>query len=348
MKSSFDAFVSYDELTGKYDAETIKASLERKKINVFVAHIERVKYSNNFEETIDNVIRGSKYFILLVNVDTLGREQVVREFKKAYPYQYGQFVNPKLAIFHHKLAPRSSDSFTHKTGVDVSKINQQDFENSGELAAKVSLLFTEFLKPILDSSISLVQLVNELQHLKPELQDGSSESYVLVTILDKITESYLTLHNNLWEFATLSFENKEKIEEAKEFIKRCTGTRRPSIEEQLKQARVRCRDIENIYYTSLQDWFNNKKLTQTNRDYVKKLFTQALNNDFVFVKEMEGATQFLQTSAEEIYPFLDRGNFEEASKIIESFTLELRPKLKSLGSELDHLIKFKNQITGNT
>lgn len=340
MEATYDAFVSYDELTGAHNAEIIRESLNRKNISAFVAHLERPGYTGNFETLIDNVINKCKYFVLLITVDTLERPQVIREFKTAYPYRM-LYEKPKLVIFHDLNAQRSIPTFVQETGVEISKINQQDFRDSSELATRVRLLFIQLLKPILDSSISLVELVNELRYLKPVLQDNSVQSLELGTILDTIDHSYHTLHDNLFTFATLSFDTKENLEKAKEFIERAKGTKHPSIEEELREARVRCGDIENIYHRSLREWFNGKNITDQNRNYILNLFTRTLDHDFVFVKEVETTTEALRAYSEEISSLLDNSKFGEASTIIREFSLDLIPRLQKLGNELKGLLELR-------
>ena len=100
-KNGFDAFISYFEETGSDNAETIRDNLKRYSINAFVAHIERRNYAGSFEEKINNVIANCRYFILLINIDTLGREQVVRECKRAYPN--GLTEHPQFIIFREDL-----------------------------------------------------------------------------------------------------------------------------------------------------------------------------------------------------------------------------------------------------
>ena len=94
--NDFDAFLSYFEETGEDNAETIRRNLKVYCVKTFVAHIEGHNYVGNFEEEINNVIANCRYFLLLINIDTLGREQVIREFKQAYPN--GLTEQPKLNL----------------------------------------------------------------------------------------------------------------------------------------------------------------------------------------------------------------------------------------------------------
>jgi hypothetical protein len=78
-----------------------------------------------FEERINNVIANSRYFILLINIDTLGREQVIRECKRTY--QNGLTELPKFVIFRDlEYVERKSETFLKLTQIDISKENQQD------------------------------------------------------------------------------------------------------------------------------------------------------------------------------------------------------------------------------
>jgi hypothetical protein len=111
----FDAFVSYFEDTGKDYAETIRKNLKSYGINAFVAHIEKNNYVGNFEEAIDNIIENCTYFILLLNIDTLERRQVIRECKKAYPN--GLKEHPKFVILREDIehVERKSEKFLAQT-----------------------------------------------------------------------------------------------------------------------------------------------------------------------------------------------------------------------------------------
>jgi hypothetical protein len=140
-RSNFDAFVSYFEETGNDNAETIKRNLERYCIKTFVAHLERDKYSGDFRENIDNVIANCRYYILLINIDTLEREEVIREIKQAYPN--GLTDHPCLVVFREDLehVERSSEKFVNRTGIDIAAQYQHDFKNDSQLATKVTSLY---------------------------------------------------------------------------------------------------------------------------------------------------------------------------------------------------------------
>jgi hypothetical protein len=142
-KKKFDAFVLYYELTGKDYAETTKRCLEESRIETFVAHIERPTFSGDFEQKINDVILHCKYFILLINVGTLEREQVIRETRTAFPE--GLKNRPKLFIFcqrQHNVKRRLS-YFVERTGIDIRRENQHDYRNDSELASRVITLVEE-------------------------------------------------------------------------------------------------------------------------------------------------------------------------------------------------------------
>lgn len=139
----FDAFISYFEQTGSDYAETIRDNLKRYSIKAFVAHVEKPRYVGRFEERINSVIANCRYFILLINIDTLGREQVIRECKTAYPN--GLTERPKLVIFLEDLehVERQSETFLKQTQIDISKENQHKFRTNSQLASGVSVLCIE-------------------------------------------------------------------------------------------------------------------------------------------------------------------------------------------------------------
>jgi hypothetical protein len=103
-----------------------------------VGHIEQPKYSGDFQEKVDNVISACRYFILLINIDTFEREEVIREVKKAY--SNGKTQRPKLVVFRQDIGERNSQELLDQTGIDISTENQHDFKSEEELATKVIIL----------------------------------------------------------------------------------------------------------------------------------------------------------------------------------------------------------------
>jgi hypothetical protein len=135
----FDAFVSYSDLTGKKYAETIRDTLGRYRITTFVAHIEQPKYTGEFRKIVDSVISNCRNFILLINIDTLERPEVILEVKTAYPNGRAQF--PNLVVFRQGNVKRDSQDFLNETRIDLSQENQHDFNDTGELATRVISLY---------------------------------------------------------------------------------------------------------------------------------------------------------------------------------------------------------------
>jgi hypothetical protein len=201
--NNFDAFVSYFEQTGKDYAETIRKNLRTYGINAFVAHIEKSRYVGNFQQKINNVIANCKYFILLINIDTLERDQVIRECKTAYPN--GLTENPKFVIFREDLedVERSSERFLVETGIDLSKENQQDFRNDSQLASRI---------------LSLCKSVSFTKEIDTALQPGQDRAqYVSNGMVSSNKESVKKFKNkihelNLWkhfEIKTFLFKSSK-------------------------------------------------------------------------------------------------------------------------------------------
>ncbi len=133
----YDVFVSYDELTGEEYAERIFNSLKRRGYKVFVAHIERKVRSGEFEQYINRIIAKCHTFILVNTLDTLDRDQVIREFRQAFPKN-----NPteeSFWVFRHDEinVPRITDKFFKNTGYDLSQENQTPFRTSTNLSHAV-------------------------------------------------------------------------------------------------------------------------------------------------------------------------------------------------------------------
>ena len=117
--------------------------MEEGRIKTFVAHIERPTFSGDFEQKINAVILRCKYFIMLINVGTLDREQVIRETRTAYPE--GLKNRPKLFVFCQKQhnVKRRLNYFVERTGIDIRRENQHVFRNDSELASRVITLVDE-------------------------------------------------------------------------------------------------------------------------------------------------------------------------------------------------------------
>ncbi len=186
----FDAFISYFEQTGSDYAETIRDNLKRYSIKAFVAHVERPPYVGSFEGRINSVIGNCRYFILLINIDTLGREQVIRECKTAYPN--GLTESPKLVIFLEDLehVERKSETFLKQTQIDISKENQHRFRTDSQLASRVSVLCIERV------------FFKETAYEPIEVREQRSSSDAMATHNLTSVENFLNKVNvlNLWKY----------------------------------------------------------------------------------------------------------------------------------------------------
>lgn len=150
-EKDFDVFISYFEENGRSFAELLKdIIMEEAKMNAFVAHIERPHYSADFESVRENVIKTSRFFVFINTIRSLRREQIIREFKLAYPEGFKN--SPKLIIFYHKTLgnTRSSPEFLQKAGLnyDIAKYNQQDFLDYEDLSTKARNFFDVILRNI--------------------------------------------------------------------------------------------------------------------------------------------------------------------------------------------------------
>jgi TIR domain len=210
---AFDVFVSYYEKTGRSYAETIRDIFEGKGLKTFVAHIERLKYSGNFRDKVNEAIRNCRYFVLLNTVDVFTRDEVVREIKTAYPH--GLNNSHKLIVFRHSDydVPRSDANFTAETGIDIGAENQHDFKDDADLASRVLMLWKHGLKVTtevveISTRKNLVndrklQEVSEADLNRQLNRAGSSNMDIQQSAWDRLADLALKIdvgkHNELWE-----------------------------------------------------------------------------------------------------------------------------------------------------
>ena len=133
----YDIFVSYDELTGDEYAERVYNSLRRRGYKVFVAHIERPDRSGKFRDFIDRIIVNCSTFILINTLDVPNRDEIIREFKQAFPKN--DSTEDNFWVFRHDQTnvPLTTDKFFKETGFDLSKENQSPFKTPANLAHAV-------------------------------------------------------------------------------------------------------------------------------------------------------------------------------------------------------------------
>jgi NACHT domain-containing protein len=138
LNKVFQAFISYDSLTGKKYAVEMKKAFKRRGLNAFVAHLEQDNYIGDFEKYIDNVISKCKIFSLVITLDVFTRPQVIREVA-AYAFPNGDKSKHDFWVFHHDLeaVPRSDSEFEYKTKINLVKENQHEFKDETDLVTKV-------------------------------------------------------------------------------------------------------------------------------------------------------------------------------------------------------------------
>ena len=147
INTDFDAFISYYEINGKKYATLAYTILLDKKIKPFVAHIERPKHSEDFDEKRKRILHNCKYFIFINTMEALKRDEIIKEFKIAYPL--GNVIKPKLLIYRHNIqyVPRTDPEFEKATGIENFKIiNQHDFCDEDDLATALMISCIEELK----------------------------------------------------------------------------------------------------------------------------------------------------------------------------------------------------------
>ena len=137
----FDSFVSYFEITGSHFAEKIKQVLKLYGSKAFVAHLERDKFSGDFQKYIDKKIEKCERFILIITKNALTRSEVIREVREAFPN--GNTEKHDFWIFREDkdIIERTNENFETKTKIKLQKRNQHDFKHDSELATKVMSLF---------------------------------------------------------------------------------------------------------------------------------------------------------------------------------------------------------------
>ena len=134
----YDVFVSYYKTVGKHHAERVRSTLKMKGYTAFVAHLDGIHMSGDFSDAIDRIIENARIFVLILNYDTLTRQQVIREVKMAKKFHKDSGQNT-FWIFRQDMdgIPRTSEQFAQKTGIKLDEMNQLDFEHGSELSTKI-------------------------------------------------------------------------------------------------------------------------------------------------------------------------------------------------------------------
>ena len=156
----FDAFVCYNESNAKPLAEIVQAVLSMQGIKVFVAHLERKAYSEDFNKVRQIVIDSSRHFIFINTQEALNRDQIIKEFKMAFPNGLDETSKLKVLRYQSPEVQFSNPNFKNQTGVDLPDYNQIPFVDDGEFVREVIGLFKERFDQVFTS---------RLKHMKPRI-----------------------------------------------------------------------------------------------------------------------------------------------------------------------------------
>ena len=145
----YDVFVSYFKMVGKHDAEMVRSAFKMRKYKAFVAHLDGIHISGYFPDAHDRIIENAKIFVLILNYDTLTRQEVIREVKMAKKFHKDSSKNT-FWIFRKDMddIPRTSEQFAQETGIELDYMNQSDFEHDSELCMKILHKFDKVVKNI--------------------------------------------------------------------------------------------------------------------------------------------------------------------------------------------------------
>jgi hypothetical protein len=150
--SKFTVFICYHENErperNNVFAEIIHDFLDGYGVNSFIAHLERSKYSEVFDQVRKEILTIStcKYFIFINTQGSLKRDEVIKEFNIAFPS--GLETTPKLLVLRHNSAQLTDPEFESKTGISLKGYNQAKFEDEGDLVKVTrNMLKTLILMP---------------------------------------------------------------------------------------------------------------------------------------------------------------------------------------------------------
>jgi hypothetical protein len=135
--SKFTVFICYHENErpekNNVFAEIIHDFLDGYGVNSFIAHLERSKYSEVFDQVRKEILTIStcKYFIFINTQGSLKRDEVIKEFNIAFPSALE--TTPKLLVLRHNSAQLTDPEFESKTGISLKGYNQAKFEDEGDL-----------------------------------------------------------------------------------------------------------------------------------------------------------------------------------------------------------------------
>jgi uncharacterized protein YjbI with pentapeptide repeats len=163
--SQFKVFICYKEENGNLFAELTRLVLLKGGIKSFVAHIERNKHAEDFDEMRRKLLDSVPFFIFINTLDALSSLEVAKEFKMAFPDGKINGIIP--IIIHFKVTSRrpTSSEIKEKTGVEIPKYkNIPSFKDEDELVDLISNLCQTY--EITHTKISRNSIKKELQLIK--------------------------------------------------------------------------------------------------------------------------------------------------------------------------------------
>lgn len=170
---SYFVSVCYETTTGKEFATHLKEALSRIRIDSFVADKD-VPKGANWRATIDNAIKGCKYFVLIITIPACYSDEVKREIKLAND-------------FHKLVLPCKLEgvdrALTSRLPLVGEEAQQIDFTSADDLANKViQEIFnsesTKRLRGVLEGIRSFQPL--EPEDLIQKVKEGSISKHGLL------------------------------------------------------------------------------------------------------------------------------------------------------------------------
>lgn len=213
----FKVFICYREDNGSLFAELTRMVLSKGNIESFVAHIERNKHAEAFDEMRQRLLATAVDFFIFINTDgALSRIEVIKEFNMAFPS--GKPEGTKFIIMHHRnSSPRpTSEQIKVKTGLTIPKSqNIPSFKNEDELVNLVCDIAETY--NITSTKLSKENVKKELRlikYLKYCISLKDTENKLDNTILSDlyIPNHCVLMEKNTWNLEDdkiAAFDNQE-------------------------------------------------------------------------------------------------------------------------------------------
>lgn len=191
-------------------------------------------------------------------------------------------------------------------------------------------------------AIGLLKDLSILEKLSSKLinkPDVAAEKLALV--LSELAKSYQALDDALVNLATLSFNDQDDINEAREYLLKAQGGR---IAAEIGGAKGHCHKIWNNYERYLKGWFS-RVLDKKEADDLEELFNNLRGLDTVFVGSMDHLSNQAQTTADNLLSLIDNGRVKEAKSIVKDMAQELSDPRKALSQGMVTLWKLQANFT---